>query len=117
MLVRLTSSTSGDVIMFAEHARNLFEAIGKECTAHGVFSKEQLPDAIRALRRAVDDENEVARCDYGNKHTEAKNDDEGKKQETDEVVSLAQRAIPLIRLMEFTIKEGGFILWEASADF
>lgn len=103
--------------MFAEHARSLFEAIGKECTARGVFPKEQLPDAILALRRAVDDEKKVAQCDDDNKHTEVKNDEDGKGQETEEVVSLGQRAIPLIRLMEFTMKEGGFILWEASADF
>ena len=36
MLVRLTSSTSGEIIMFAEHAHALFEWIGKETTARGV---------------------------------------------------------------------------------
>ena len=56
MLVRLTSNTAGEMIMFAEHARRLFEIIGKECTARGVFTKEQLPEAIHCLRRAVHEE-------------------------------------------------------------
>ena len=46
MLIRLTSSTSGEVVMFAKHARRLFEIIGKECTARGVFTFEQLPAAL-----------------------------------------------------------------------
>ena len=53
MLVRLTSSTSGDMIMFAEHARRLFEIVGKECTARGVFTCEQLPEAITRLKEAI----------------------------------------------------------------
>ena len=32
-------------------------------------------------------------------------------------VSLGQRAQPLINLLEWTNKEGGFILWEAERDF
>ena len=32
-------------------------------------------------------------------------------------VHLGQRAQPLINLMEWTHKEGGFILWEAAKDF
>ena len=32
-------------------------------------------------------------------------------------VHLGQRAQPLINLMEWTQKEGGFILWEADKDF
>ena len=38
------------------------------------------------------------------------------RQERDRV-SLIQRAQPLIHLMEWTVKEKGFILWEASGDF
>ena len=32
-------------------------------------------------------------------------------------IHLCQRALPLIHMMEWTLKEGGFILWEASGDF
>ena len=56
MLVRLTSNTSGEIIMFAEHLHTLFQIIGKECTPRGVFLAEQLPDAIAKLHKAVDEE-------------------------------------------------------------
>ena len=59
MLVKLTSNTSGEMIMLAEHVRRLFEIIGKDCTARGVFLTEQLPEAIEKLHRAVNDEKQA----------------------------------------------------------
>ena len=61
MLIKLTSSTSGEVVMFAKHARLLFEIIGKECTASGVFTFEQLPAALARLYQAVDEEKLAAK--------------------------------------------------------
>ena len=140
MLVRFTSSTSGEIIMFAEHAHALFEWIGKETTARGVFTAEQLPEAIDRLRRGVEEEKAAAkrlaeelranegkssmRDDETGEDEEngdgGDDDDDGneKKKKTPKVkVSLGQRAQPLINLMQWTLKEEGFILWEASADF
>ena len=117
MLVKLTSSTSGEVIMFAEHAHDLLEAIGKECTARGVFTKEQLPDAITALKRAVGEEKQADQRDSKNQQAKAKSNDENEEKEPGDIVALGQRAVPLIRLLERTLKEGGFILWEAPTNF
>ena len=106
MLVRLNSSTSGKMIMFAEHAHQLFEIIGKERTASGVFAKEELPEAIAKLQYAAKED----------RMTEIRDEvtEEGK---STPIISLAQRAVPLIHLMEWTLKEKGFILWEAEQDF
>jgi len=41
MLVKFTSSTSGQIMMFAPVARLLLELVGKECTARGVITTEQ----------------------------------------------------------------------------
>ena len=129
MLVRLTSSTSGEIIMFAEHAHALFEWIGKETTARGVFTKEQLPEAIARLRHGVEEERAAAkrlaeekRANEGKGGNKEKEDDENgdddeKEKEPEETVSLGQRAQPLINMMDWTLKEEGFILWEASRDF
>ena len=126
MLVRLTSSTSGEMIMFAKHARRLFEIVGKECTARGVFIAEQLPEAIEKLHRAVNDEKhallEAERRARAN-HDDEDEDPEEKAAREEEYmagrigVHLGQRAQPLINLMEWTLKEGGFILWETDKDF
>ena len=121
MLVRMNSSTSGEMIMFAEHARQLFEIIGKECTARGVFVKEQLPEAITRLHRAVEEEKKIlheaehkARLEGIDEEAELA-DEEHKSGRVG--VHLGQRATPLIHLMEWTQKENGFILWEADKDF
>jgi len=122
MLVRLTSSTSGEMIMFAEHARLLFEIVGKACTARGVFALEQLPEAIHKLKHAVHEEklalHEIerkARETGAEENEEEKNDEDHKAGRAG--ISLGQRATPLIHLMEWTHKEEGFILWETDPDF
>ena len=116
MLVKFNSSTSGEMIMFAAHARRLFDAIGKEGTARGVFTTEQLPAAIAALKQAIDADRAATR--QAQAETENAEDDEADDEaREDDPVSLAQRAAPLLRLMEWTLKEKGFILWQASADF
>jgi len=126
MLVKLTSNTAGEMIMLAEHARHLFEIIGKECTARGVFITEQLPEAIEKLHRAVNEEklalHEAERQMRENR--DEKDEDPEEKAAREEAymagrigVHLGQRAQPLIKLMEWTLKESGFILWEADKDF
>jgi len=119
MLVKLTSSTSGEVILFAEHAHRLFEIIGKERTARGVFALEQLPDALARLRQAVADEKVARPRDPQAQPDRAEHDkaEDADAAQLEPAVGLAQRAYPLIRLMERTQKDGGFILWEAASDF
>ena len=123
MLVRLTSNTSGEMIMFAEHARRLFEIVGKECTARGVFTTEQLPAAIARLRQAVQDDRQAQqsgeRQDPRDGVDEREEDEEhAEARKAGRIgVSLGQRAQPLINLLEWTQKEGGFVLWEAEHDF
>ena len=125
MLIKLTSNKAGEMIMLAEHAHSLFKIIGKECTARGVFITEQLPEAIEKLHRAVNDEKQAlheAERRMRENHEEDEDPEEKAAREEEYMagrigVHLGQRAQPLINLMEWTLKEGGFILWEASKDF
>lgn len=121
MLVTINSSTSGDMIMFADHLRRLFDIIGKECTARGVFTCEQLPEAIARLKAAIAEEKQ-ALIEAERQAHEAGLEPEDEIAEDDEYLSgpgirLGQRATPLLHLMEWTLKEKGFILWEAAHDF
>lgn len=111
MLVTFTSSTSGQILMFADAARRLLGIVDKECTARGVFTAEQLPQAIEKLKRAVAEERAQA--------TDSPQADapEGGETAPNAGVGLAQRAHPLIELMERTEKDEGFLLWEAAKDF
>ena len=122
MLVKFHSSTSGEVVMFAKDAGHLFAIVGKEGTARGVFTRQQLPDAMTRLHAAVDEDKMAARhalappVDQGLEE-EAVDDHETPRATAVEAITLAQRAHPLLLLMERTDKENGFILWEASGDF
>ena len=121
MLVRFTSSKSGEMIMFANHAHELFEIIGKECTQRGVFMKEQLPDAIARLHGAIDEEKlseklaqmPVAEEEY-TKHGMSRNT---YKAIASDKIGLVRRVHPFLHFMELTQSEGGFILWETERDF
>ena len=107
MLVTFTSSTSGEIQMFSEIAHRLFEIIGKQGTARGVFTKEQLPDAIEKLRHAVT----AASGDVSPDQQTA--EDSGAAPE----IGLAQRAHSFIEMMERTSKEDGYVMWLAENDF
>lgn len=108
MLVTFTSSTSGEIVMFSEVAHRLFEIVGKAGTARGVFTKEQLLDAIDKLRQAV-------AAEKGSADPVKKMDAGGSEQASN--VDLAQRAHPFIELLESTRKEDGYVMWNAANDF
>ena len=122
MIVRFTSTTAGEMIMFAEHARRLFDLLGKQGSARGVFTAEQMPAAVAQLRAAIAEMHAEEKRASAEQRARDESDDrdedgEARRKAAAEAVSLAQRATPLLHLMERTSKEGGFILWEAAHDF
>lgn len=114
MLIKFDSSVSGEMLMLADAAKRLLQIMGKECTARGVITKEQIPDALERLRRAVKEEKSG--------HEQAGVADNGYPALDDETateppVGLARRAFPFIEMLEWTLREEGFVLWEAPRDF
>lgn len=112
MLVTFTSSTSGQIMTFAPVARQLLEIIGKECSAQGVITVEQLPEAIQRLRAATVDARQHPPA-ISASPPDADDDETAENTR----VGLAQRAYPLIELLEWTRKEEGFVLWNAAQNF
>jgi hypothetical protein len=110
MLVQFVSSETGEVLMYADVAKVLLQAMGKECTARGAFLPEQMLPAAQALREAV-------KRSEAQQPVEDEDEEDGKKKEV--VVGLRQRAWPLIDMLERTAKAGreANIVWEAAADF
>lgn len=109
MIVRFESSETGEVLMFAETAKVLLDLIGKDTTARGTFTRDQMPQAAEKLREAVKRAAMPAE--------EEDEEETGKRKEP--VVSLSQRAWPLIDMLERTGSSGkdAYIVWEAPADF
>ncbi len=117
MLVKLTSSTSGEMVIYAEHLRPLFELLEKACTARGVFTLDQLPIAIERLQKAADEDREQSRQEAAAQAAKSEDEKEEDVESAKVKVGLSQRAYPLIQLMKRTLTAKGFILWEATRDF
>ncbi|WP_428826165.1 DUF1840 domain-containing protein [Azonexus sp. IMCC34842] len=108
MLVRFDSSETGEILMFADAAKDLLQAIGKETTARGAFTQAEMAGAAELLRQAV------KRAE--GPPPEDVEDANGKKVP---VVVFGQRAWPLIDMLERTARGGAKanIVWEAASDF
>lgn len=113
MIVQFNSSETAEVLMYAQHAKVLLEAIGKECTARGTFTPAEMPTAAQALRDAV------KRAAEAQPPVDDDDAEENAKAKKEPVITLGQRAWPLIDMLERTGKAGpdAYIVWEAAADF
>jgi len=109
MLVTFSSKVDADVLMMGDHARHVLRTAGKDIgetiPTRGVFSAEQLGDAIAKLERAIAAEKPPAL-----------NDDEPEHQaKAKEVVLLGQRAYPLLAMMRKAREANAPIMWETSS--
>lgn len=109
MLVRFDSSETAEVLMYADTAKMLLTALGKETTARGTFTQPEMLPAAEALREAARQAGQPPE----------EEDEEGKDGKKKPPVSFGQRAWPLIDMFERTARAGSdaWVVWEASADF
>lgn len=111
MLVTFSSKADMDVLMMGEHARLVLKAAGKlqgpEIPERGVFSVEQLDEAIKNLESAIKQEAAAA-----GQHPEDDDDDRARAKE---IVLLGQRASPLLQMMRKAKAIGAPILWETGS--
>ena len=94
--------------MFADVARQLLAACGKECTARGTFTAKEMQPAADRLRRAI----ELGTAPPVEEPQE-------KDEDAPPPISLGRRAWPLIDMLERTGRAGpkAHVVWEAAADF
>lgn len=108
MLYIFKSRASADVIMFGQDAKLLLEVMGKDTDPKGILTVEQLPAAIARLKKAAEDDRAQVRAhrahlDTGNDH---------KAIEADKTaIHLSQRAVPLLEMMQDSLKEGTPVVW------
>lgn len=108
MIVIFQSQAAGDVIMFGDVAYRLMEIMGKEPAAQGIVTVEQLPETIARLRAAIarDKESRASLSEDDLPRTEQAPD--GSKRA---YVSLTQRAVPLVELLEWSLKKNTPVVW------
>lgn len=104
MLITFKSHSSGDVIMLENTGKDFLRLMGKDPTdAKGILTLEQLPGAISALNKAVE-------ADKARHLEQVNNGSEVDGTQGDEV-RLFQRALPLIELLERSLKDEVPVTW------
>lgn len=107
MFITFKSDAAGDVQMFADVAHQMMEIMGKSPSERGIVTVEQLPRAIARLKAAVTADKAVPR-DADDAEPKYENTPEGGKRE---FVSIARRAVPLIALLEYSLKAKKPVVW------
>lgn len=103
MLITFKPPASHDVVMFEKNVQELLSLLGKDPKASmGVVTVEQLPDAIARLKAAIASEPES--------HASVEMEDD-LEADSDKAVSLGQRALPFIELLELSLAEKVPVTW------
>lgn len=107
-LVVFRSKAAGEIFMFAETARRIFEIVGRAEAPRGVITAEQVPEALDRLVAAVEEEREHLR----NARDEAEEADrQGEEGAPPRAITLGQRAFPLIEMLRAAQKKNVDVTW------
>lgn len=101
MLVTFTTADYGDVIMFGDVALAMLRMMGHSPTVPGAILAADVPAALGRLSAAIE---------AGKGDPPAVDDDEEATGEP--AVSLANRALPLIGLLEAAARSNSRVMWE-----
>lgn len=108
-LVVFRSRAAAEIFMFAQTAQRLFEILGREATARGVITSEQIPQAIAQLTEAIEQarsQDAAARA-----QEEAARERGEPLPAAEQSVSLAQRAYPLLEMLRAAQKRNVEVTW------
>jgi hypothetical protein len=107
-LVVFRSKAAGEIFMFAETARRIFEIVGKAEAPRGVITAEQVPEALARLQAAVDDEKAQLKA-AADQAQQA--DRRGEEASAARAISLGQRAFPLLEMLRAAQKKRVDVTW------
>jgi hypothetical protein len=98
MLYKFKSKAAGDLIMLEPNGRRVLQIIGKDPGPKGIILPEEMPGAISALESAIAQE-------------EADQKASGQPAAKTDSVSLRQRAVPFIEMLQRCAREKHEIVW------
>jgi len=112
VIVTFQSPASGDVIMFGDVAQRMMKLMGKAATDKGIVTVEQLPEAIARLKAAIDEDKQqrAGLQDEDLPRTEPV-PGSGRGTSSRPFVTLTQRAVPLLELLEWSLKKKKPVVW------
>jgi hypothetical protein len=107
-LVVFRSKAAGEIFMFAETARRIFEILGRPEAERGVITAEQVSDALQRLEAAVEQEKAQLKAAAAQADRADKQGDEGAQPR---VITLGQRAFPLIEMLRAARNRNVDVTW------
>lgn len=107
-IVTFKSAACADVIYFGDVARRMMELMGKEAADQGIVTVEQLPGAIAQLRGAIAADRELHRALVQDEEPQMEKTAGGG---TRPRISLTQRALPLLAMLEASLAEKKPVVW------
>jgi len=107
MIITFKSSAAGDVIMFSDVAHRLMQIMGKDATDKGILTVEQLPEAIRCLKAAINEDKQRLTALSEEERPLKEKGTSGERP----FISLYQRATPLLELIEWAQKKQKPVVW------
>lgn len=102
MLITFKTRAYTDITMFEEVALKLIKLMGRRETVPSAIEPGDIPQALKMLRSGI------AADDAAVKEDEA----EGNDDETEELVSAHNRALPLIELLQAAHEKNVPVMWE-----
>ncbi|MEY5100743.1 MAG: hypothetical protein RJA36_3462 [Pseudomonadota bacterium] len=105
MLYRFKSKASGDVVMLEPNGKQVLEILGKDPSGPGIILPEQMPDAVKALRDAIFEEE----AEHQREVQEALA--RGEDTPDPNRITLRVRATPFIDLLQHSMREHTEVIW------
>jgi hypothetical protein len=103
MLIKFkTTAAYPEITMFGEVAQKLLKLMGRRGTVPSAIAPDDIPAALESLRKGVAD------ADAALEDQPASDEEEGEERP----VSLHNRALPLIEMLEAAEREGVAVMWE-----
>jgi hypothetical protein len=107
-IVTFKSAATADTIYFGDVAQRMMELMGKEVADKGIVTVEQMPDAIARLKAAIAADKAAHQRQVQDEEPGTENDGRGGARPK---VSLTQRALPLLSMLEESLKEKKPVVW------
>ena len=111
MIVIFQSPASGDVIMFGDVAQRMMKIMGKDATDKGIVTVEQLPDAIARLKAAIEEDKQQRAGLQDEDLPQTEPATGAGATSSRPFVTLTQRAVPLLELLEWSLKKKKPVVW------
>ena len=105
MLVTFKTEAYASITMFGDVAVALLKLMGHSGTVPGALMPEDIPDALERLKAGVAANPNAALDPQGDKSDD--DDEDGAH------VSLANRALPLIELLQAAMADRKHVMWES----